>query len=87
MSTPLVDSNGNAYNNLTYTKVGTAIASASTIAPVSGITHVTGTTAINTITDPSTNLGLFVGCIQLIPDGAWSTTTSGNIAVAACVVL
>lgn len=63
--------------------VGNAIASAATIAPTAPITHITGTTQITTITAPSqfTQTG-YGGCFTLIPDGAWSTGTSGNIAVA-----
>jgi hypothetical protein len=63
--------------------IGTAIASASTIAPVAKITHVTGTTNVVTITPPAayTTAG-YGGCIVLIPDGLWSTTNAGNIAIA-----
>ncbi len=56
---------------------GTAVASAASIALPSRVTHVTGTTAINTITAASKSEPL-----TLIPDGAWSLTTAGNIAVA-----
>lgn len=68
--------------------VGSSIASASTIAPTSPITHVTGTTTINTITAPS----LFAqsgygGHLILIPDGLWSTGTSGNIAIGSTAVV
>lgn len=63
--------------------VGTAITGASAIAPTTLITHVTGTvsTTIATITPPAgfNNAG---GCLILIPDAAWSTNTSGNIALA-----
>lgn len=63
--------------------VGTAIASATTIAPVAKITHVTGTTNVVTITPPAayTTAG-YGGCLVLIPDGLWSTTNAGNIAIA-----
>lgn len=64
-------------------KIGAVIASASTIAPTSMFVHVTGTTAINTITSPTGCTTSGFGCvITLIPDGLWSTGTSGNIAVA-----
>jgi hypothetical protein len=63
--------------------VGTALASAATIAPANPMQHVTGTTQITTITAPAnftaTGMG---GCMVLIPDGAWTTGTSGNIALA-----
>jgi hypothetical protein len=59
--------------------VPSAIASASTIAPVSLVQHVTGTTAISTITVPTPMDANVGGCVTLIADGAWTTTTSGNI--------
>lgn len=69
-------------------EVGSSIASASTIAPIKSITHITGTTAISTITPPlnftGSNRG---GCLTLIPDGLWSTNTSGNIALATTAVV
>jgi hypothetical protein len=65
--------------------LGTAIASAATIAPVTHVVHVTGTTTISTITVP---VGLpSGGSITLIPDGLWSTTTGGNIAIASTGVV
>lgn len=59
------------------------IASATTIAPVKSLVHITGTATIQTITPP-TNLATTGqgGCIRLIPDGLFSTNTSGNIALA-----
>jgi hypothetical protein len=69
-------------------EVGSSIASASAIAPTKSITHITGTTAVSTITVPisftGTNRG---GCLTLIPDGAWSTNTAGNIALATTAVV
>jgi len=63
--------------------VGPALASAATIAPTSPMHHVTGTTQITTITAPAnfavSGMG---GCVVLIPDGAWSTATTGNIGLA-----
>lgn len=56
---------------------GTAIGSASTIAPVAEVTHITGTNAISTILVPYTG---YAGCIRLVADAAWTTTTGGNIA-------
>jgi hypothetical protein len=68
--------------------VGVAIASATTIAPVSPITHITGTTDVVTITAPSalatTGNG---GCIQLVPDGIFHTTNADNIALATTAVV
>ena len=68
--------------------VGTAIASASTIAPTTGTVHVTGTTAISTITAASfCTQTAITWQLTLIPDGAWTTTTSGNISIASTAVL
>jgi hypothetical protein len=80
----LMDFSGNVRANTLAEPVGSAIASASTIAPLSGITHVTGTSAIATITPPTIGEGggSFTGCLTLIADGAWTTTTAGNIEAA-----
>jgi hypothetical protein len=68
--------------------VGSAIASASTITPTSAIHHITGTVQITTITAPSqfaaSGMG---GCLRLIPDGAFTTGTSGNIAISSTAVV
>jgi hypothetical protein len=69
-------------------EVGANIASASTIAPVKPITHITGTATISTITAPTAFTGSNRGgCLTLIPDGLWSTGTSGNIAIATTAVV
>lgn len=85
----LVDAYGNVNTNLVKRSVGTAVASAATIAPTSGITHVTGTSAVATITVPSISVSgaAFTGCLVLIPDAAWTTTTAGNISVASTAVV
>lgn len=62
------------------------IASATTIAPTTGIAFVSGTTAVATITPPS-NLGSFGNQITLLPTGAFTTTTAGNIAIASTAVV
>lgn len=62
--------------------IGPPIASAATIAPTHGIHHVTGTTAIVTITPPDP---AFSGSIILIADAIWTWTNAGNIAVAGTV--
>lgn len=59
--------------------IGTSIASAGTIAPINGIQHVTGTSAIATITLPTGMSATVGGCVTLIADAAWTTTTAGNI--------
>lgn len=55
-----------------------------TIAPTTSLHHVTGVGSIQTITIPFTG---FVGSITLIPDGAFTTVTGGNIARATTAVL
>jgi len=59
--------------------IGTTIASAATIAPDHGMHHVTGTTAIVTITPPWTG---FTGPVTLFCDGIWTWTAAGNIQTA-----
>lgn len=73
-----MDAAGN-FNPKFYTSavVGGAVASASSITPTGPIFHVSGSTTINTISLPFTG---FTGSITIIPDGRWSTGTSGNIA-------
>lgn len=63
-----------------------AIASAATIAIDSNgqIFHVSGTAAISTITPPLTS---FIGSVTIIPDGAFTLTTSGNIGKASTAVV
>ena len=56
--------------------VGTAVASETIITAPSTIFHVTGTTAISTITIPYTG---FTGKINIIPDGLFTLATGGNI--------
>lgn len=69
-------------------QIGTAIASASTIAPTQAVFHVTGTTTIVTMTPPTLCTQTGMTCaMTLIPDGLWSTNTSGNFAVATTAVV
>ncbi len=56
---------------------GDNVASASTITPTGQMFHVTGTTTINTINLPVTG---WHAKVTIIPDGIFSTGTSGNIA-------
>lgn len=63
--------------------VGGAIASANTITVTNAIHHVTGTTLIKTINLPQG----FSGSITLIPDGAFTTDATGNIAIASTAVV
>jgi hypothetical protein len=68
--------------------VGTAIASATTIAPLAKITHITGTTDVVTITPPAAYAtATYGGCLVLIPDGIFHTTNAGNVAIATTAVV
>ena len=62
------------------------VASGSTIAPTTQIAFVSGTTTIGTITAPAP-ISAGGGQITLIPTGLWSTSTSGNIALATTAVI
>jgi hypothetical protein len=64
----------------------TTIASAATIAPIKGITFISGTAAVVTITAiaPFTTGG---GTITLIPTGIFTWTAAGNIALAGTAVV
>ena len=62
------------------------IASATTIAPTTSIVFISGTTAIATITAPNP-ISTGGGEITLIPTGAFTTTTAGNIALASTAVV
>jgi len=62
------------------------IASATTIAPTKSITFISGTTAVVTITVP-TSFSAAGGSITLIPTGVFTWTTAGNIALAGTAVV
>ena len=62
------------------------VASAATIAPTAPITFISGTAAIVTITAPSP-ISAGGGAVVLIPTGAFTWTTAGNIAVAGTAVV
>lgn len=68
------------------TTAAPTIASATTIAPTTPIVFVSGTTAIATITVPAA-LGSYNNRITLIPTGAFTTTTAGNIALISTAVV
>lgn len=63
---------------------GTAVTSGSAITPTGTVFHVTGTAAVATINLP---LSLFTGTIHIIPDGAFTLVTSGNIGKASTAVV
>lgn len=66
-------------------QVGSAVASASSVTPTAAVNHVTGTTAIDTITVPA---GTSTGLVwTVIPDAIFTWTTSSNIALAGTAVV
>lgn len=80
-------SNAVVKNGLTaFGAAAPTIASATTIAPTTQIVIISGTAAIDTITAPSP-ISLGGGQITLIPTGAFTTTTAGNIALASTAVV
>lgn len=62
------------------------IASAGTIAPVTPIVFVSGTTTVSTITAPAP-ISSGGGQITIIPTGLWATNTAGNIALGTTAVV
>ena len=74
------------YNLRATPAVAGTIASSATIAPTAPITFISGTTTIDTITPPAP-ISSTGGRIILIPTGLWSTSTSGNIALASTAVV
>jgi hypothetical protein len=68
----------------TNTAWGDNVASASTITPTGQMFHVTGTTTINTINLPVTG---WHAKITIVPNGVFSTGTTGNIANAVTSVV
>lgn len=84
-----LDDSGNASFKTVGVQSVPTIASAATIAPTSSLIKVSGTTAITTITPPvvAQNGAAFRGCIKIIPTGAFTTATGGNIALASTAVV
>jgi len=88
----LVFSNNPIFTSLKYSGLiatsaaAPTIASATTIAPTASIVFISGTTAIATITAPSP-ISAGGGQITLIPTGAFTTTTAGNIAITSTAVV
>ena len=66
--------------------VAPTVASSVTITPLKSITFISGTLAVATISVPSVML-FTGGAITLIPTGAFTWTTAGNIAVAGTAVV
>ena len=70
---------GYVRGNMNATAIGTAIASAATIAPGTGIVHVTGMAVVSVMTPPAACTLTNSGCtIRLVPDGAFTTATGGG---------
>lgn len=67
------------------TNASSVIASGATIAPTNSIHHISGTAAISTITVPPQCSPTCT--ISLVPDGAFTTTTGGNISLASTGVV
>ena len=67
-------------NDVQCSPKATTIASAATLKISAPIHHVSGVSAISNITGMPKN---FTGPVWLIPDGAWTLVTGGNIARAA----
>jgi hypothetical protein len=70
------------YMNARLLKLGTTtISTAGTVAITYGLTHLTGTIPVSTITPPPILVSgsAFTGCVMIIADGGFSTTTTGNI--------
>jgi len=63
---------GGQFNDL----IGPKLTAAATLAPTKLVHHVTGTTAVTTITPPWPD---FVGPLYLIADSVFSWTLGGNI--------
>ena len=66
--------------------VAATVPSGSTITPLKAIAFISGTTVVNTISPPS-NMLFTGGTITLIPTGAFTWTTAGNIALAGTAVV
>lgn len=70
-------------NGILASRIGSTLASASTVAPTGMVTHITGTTTINTITVPtSVNQASFTPFVIFVFDGVAPWSAAGNIAVA-----
>lgn len=64
---------------------GTTLASAATVTPTTTVAHITGTVPIDTITVPA---ACTTTCtIVFIPDGIYTLTTAGNVAIASTAVV
>ncbi len=67
--------------------IGAVVASATTIAPTNPAFHISGTTAIVNITVPAACPSLSACVLYIIPDGIFTTTTAGNVALVTTAVV
>ena len=65
---------------------GATLSSATTVTPTASLHVVSGTTEVDTITVPN-EYASYGGRITFIPTGAFTTGTSGNIAIASTAVV
>lgn len=77
---------GSVFGKWHSSTLGANLASGATITPTTSIHHVTGTSAVDTIATANLPTG-FRGTIILIPNGAFTWTTGGNIALAGTAVV
>lgn len=84
-----MDDSGNATFKTLSVQTVPSVNSAATVAITSSLTKVLGVAAISNFTPPTVvqNGGSFRGCVKLIPTGAWTTVTGGNIALASTAVV
>jgi hypothetical protein len=80
------DSDAPFFGALKTLQAAPTVASATTIAPVSLVSFISGTVTIETITPPHSILETG-GQLTLIPTGLFLTNTSGNIALASVAVV
>lgn len=85
-SFPLYDAKVGANTTFGLSK-GSNLSSGATITPTNLIHHVTGTSAVATITVPAAISSAGGGCVYLIPDGAFTTNTTDNIGLASTGVV
>ena len=78
-----LDNNG--YMNARLIKLGVAtVSTAANVTITYGLTHLTGTIAVSTITPPpiAVSGSTFTGCVKIIADNGFSAITGGNITAA-----
>jgi hypothetical protein len=75
------------HNGYEQMPAGSAVASGSTIVPTGSFFHVTGTNVISTIVHPVSAVDASKPfCFRVVPDGSFTTNTTGNIGAATAAV-